>query len=317
MAPAKQDPKRSYSARRTHDAKVNRVLDEHFGDFSPDLRERHGASGYTLREEIAYILFPSEDAKTKHLSPMAVARLRLEYADDTIAEVVLQETDGDKKEPLDKQLADAVALSVSPQNNQRRRGPLMMLLPTIKAMNRRAAKCMLRSIMTVRPSAHSEIALHVIVVLQTCHRLDVHTRFPEMLVPLQKVALEALVFQLNRMCIGADRSLHEFWEKYQNIVELVEPGMVEVANRLLSSTGSDFAKHLPDLTLACQNPLGKAMFGHSLPLALRQKVARLITDMCQAESFEEPFTAERLRALIDDCKTAVDELGAEEVIHQE
>lgn len=145
------------------------------------------------------ILSPTADGKTRHLSPVVVSKLRL----------------------------------------ARRRGPLMMLLPTLKSMNKRSAKCMLTSVMTVRPAAHAEIALHVVVVMQTTCRLAIHTRFPELLVPLKKVAIDALVFQVNRMCTGADRSLHEFWERYREVVEVVGPEMVAPADRLLSSTGAD------------------------------------------------------------------------------
>ena len=84
----RDDPRRDFSNRRSSDVKVQRVLDEQFTDFSSTLREKASADGISLRQEVAHILFPTDDGKNRQVSTAQVARMRYAFADSTIAEKV-------------------------------------------------------------------------------------------------------------------------------------------------------------------------------------------------------------------------------------
>ena len=77
------------------------------------------------------------------------------------------------------------------------------------------------------------------------------------------------------MCNGADKTLQEFWEKYKLLV-VTMPVAGSTMGGLLASTGSSFVANLPGLKLVYANPLGHAMFGHSLPLAYTQQLVQLV-----------------------------------------
>jgi len=95
------DLNREYSNRRSHDERVNRALNDHFFDFSAELRNHRkpGAEG-SLREDVAAILFPDRTEKEPNhvISPSQQAKLRLKHAVKGIAEYELQEDDEDRKD---------------------------------------------------------------------------------------------------------------------------------------------------------------------------------------------------------------------------
>ena len=83
---------------------------------------------------------------------------------------------------------------------------------------------------------------------------------------------EALTFQRNRMCNGAERSLQEFWEKYRDLADMANPDMSIVAGRLINSTSGNVSDHLSDLKEVAKWKLGAAMFGHMLPIAYAEHI---------------------------------------------
>jgi len=158
--------RRSQADRRTHDEKIQRLLGERFRDFPSQVVESHKVSGITLRLAIAQILWPDESDKTRHLSPQQVCRLRVTYATGDIAETVLAEYPAEASLSLSSRLVDACALAVSPQCNRRDRRPLIAFLATFKRPSTREIKCILRTVMCVRPAAHQDICAYIVHVMR-------------------------------------------------------------------------------------------------------------------------------------------------------
>jgi len=217
------------------------------------------------------------------------------------------------QEKLRKQLEVDCATATKSQNNQRRRGGLISLLPTIRTINRREAKCLLRTVMAVRPSAHPEIACFVSVVMRHVHRLRVHEQWPTLLDCLKYVQMDALACQYNAEC-QTDTNLREFWSKYHAIAEMAMGPDAKCIDRLLNANGSDFGLQLDDLEQVTQewNKLGVAMFAHSKPKAVAQAFDKFITSQLQWPS-GRPLTFSDIADILDRCAEEAERLKADEV----
>ena len=74
------------------------------------------------------------------------------------------------EEVIHPSLLEACTSATAVATNVRSRGPLLALFASFKSLNRRSTKAILRTVMVVRPSAHSDIAFFVLAVARAVVR---------------------------------------------------------------------------------------------------------------------------------------------------
>ena len=128
--------------------------------------ETHTVDEATLRLAVTRIVWLDEASASKRLSSVQIMALRMAYASGDIAECLLLEPHGVDDAPS-KRVVDACSLCVIIQTNKRDRRLLLALLPTLKCVPRGDAKEMLRTCMTLRPSAHTDLTNFVVSIMKT------------------------------------------------------------------------------------------------------------------------------------------------------
>ena len=241
---------RSQSDRRCFDTKVDRVIEEHFGDFPTSVVERHLVQGVTLRQAISQILWPDETDRVQRISPEKVAACRLQYACGSIAEAVLEESPSDGA-AANKRLSEACESATHKQTLKRCRAPLLALLPSIKNVNKKEAKMILRTVCCLRPSAAPEICSFIMAVTRFMVRVQVDQKWPELLRCLRRIWNDALVAQWNHEQKTLMNAI-EFFETYGALMHLCSDKKADSSKTLHYARGIVMIYHSTCTTSRCK-----------------------------------------------------------------
>ena len=196
------------------------------------------------------------------------------------------------------------------QMNQRKRGPLMVLLPGLRHLTKAEVKLLCRCCMTMRPSAHAEVAAFVILVMRTLHRLNAHKTYPALLMTLRHVFDEALTYQYSEE-VAAKVSQFRFMKGFGDLMDLHMPLHKPIIQRLVAADGENFSSHLDDIIMASfECELGRAMFGWAKPKATAQHMESFIRRACKMPE-NRKLTQADIAIIIEKCDAEADRVGAD------
>ena len=290
---------RSQADRRCFEDKIDRVLGEHFAGFEGSTVETHAAEGATLRLAVARIVWLDEACGWKAVSSTQIAAVRMAYATGDVVECLLLEAHGVEGAPS-KRVVDACSLALTKQTNKRDRRPLLALLPTLRSVSRGDAKEMLRTCITLRPSAHPDLTNFVVSIMKTMVQFKVDMRFPRLASCVAKVFDDALV-AMHALTMRAEGNLRSFRENFGHLFHLVTDATAHI-DALIDATDADFRLYLDQLhAVVASASLGKAMFEWALPRAAASHMKWYIDEHCRCPT-DRLFTPDDLHTLREQCQ---------------
>lgn len=133
-----------------------------------------------------------------------------------------------------------------------------------------------------RPSAHVDIRMFVLAVMEWVDKCHVFERYDHLVRPVRAVLVDCLVAQYNEEQKGGISS-HEWWREYSRRASFsLLPEHFTVISELLNVRTKEFRDQLDRLNVAvASGPLGAAMFTWALPKAIDDHMAHFIHQLLQ------------------------------------